>query len=497
MICVSIGRGRHRHMLAEHKHLVEIGAQLVELRLDFIQSSLNLKRLVDNRPGPVIITCRREQDGGKWTGTEEARQMILRSAIASGVDYVDLEDDIASKVPRFGKTKRIVSHHDFRKTPDNLEDLHARLSGMDPDIVKIATLANHPQDNLRMLRLIKNSKVPTIGICMGDIGTPTRILAGKFGAPITFATFSKERAMAPGQISYQEMIQTYRYDRITDATAIYGVVADPVGHSLSPQVHNAAFAKLDLDAVYIPFRVPAGDIGRFVDDCQELGIRGLSVTIPHKENIASKLNAVDAAVKGIGAVNTVLFEDGKVKGFNTDYKAAIDSLEHAMGGVVNETSPIEGKTVMVLGAGGAARSIVYGLNKRGAHCVIANRTHDRAKQLATDFGCRCVEWAARHGVGCDVLVNCTPVGMHPDVDESPYDKNRLRTSMVIFDTVYNPESTLLIKDARDQGCAVVTGVEMFVRQAAWQFYLFTGKPAPADVMRETMKRCIGAVRYGS
>jgi 3-dehydroquinate dehydratase/shikimate dehydrogenase len=128
--------------------------------------------------------------------------------------------------------------------------------------------------------------------------------------------------------------------------------------------------------------------------------------------------------------------------------------------------------------------------------VIANRTHERARHLATDFNCRCVEWAARHGVGCDVLVNCTPVGMHPDVDESPYDKNRLRASMVVFDTVYNPESTLLIKDARNQGCAVVTGVEMFVRQAAWQFYLFTGKPAPADVMRETMKRCIGAVRYG-
>ena len=483
-------------MMAEHKHLVEIGAQLVELRLDFIQSALNLKRLVDNRPGPVIITCRREQDGGKWTGTEEARQMILRSAIASGVDYVDLEDDIAGKIPRFGATKRIISHHDFRKTPDQLEELHARLCEFDPDIVKIATLANHPQDNMRMLRLVKNSRTPTIGICMGDIGTPTRILAGKFGSPITFATFSKERAMAPGQISYQEMTEVYRYDKITTATAVFGVVADPVAHSLSPQVHNAAFGKLDMDAVYIPFRVPAGDLGRFVDDCAELGVRGLSVTIPHKENIASKLNAVDAAVKGIGACNTVLFDDGKVKGFNTDYKAAIDSLEHAMGGMVNDTSPLEGKTVMVLGAGGAARSIVYGLIKRGAHCVIANRTHDRAKHLATDFGCRCVEWAARHGVGCDVLVNCTPVGMHPDVDESPYDKNRIRASMVVFDTVYNPESTLLIKEARDQGCTVVTGVEMFVRQAAWQFYLFTGKPAPTDVMRETMKRCIGAVRYG-
>ena len=496
MICVSIGRGRHRHMMAEHKHLVERGAPLVELRLDFIQSTLNLKRLIDNRPGPVIITCRREQDGGKWSGTEDARMMVLRSAIASGVDYVDLEDDIAKGVPRFGSTKRIISHHDFRKTTEDLEELHARMCEMDPDIVKIATLANHPQDNIRMLRLVKESKVPTIGICMGDIGMPTRILGGRFGAPFTFATFSKERALAPGQLSYQEMVEVYRYDKINAETAIYGVVADPVGHSLSPMVHNAAFVKADLNAVYLPFRVPPGDLSKFVDDCPELGVRGLSVTIPHKETIAKKLTAVDPAVKGIGAVNTVLFDQGKIKGLNTDYKAAIDSLEHAMGGVVENTSPLDGKTVVVLGAGGAARAIVYGLIKRGANCVIANRTLERSKQLSTDFGCRHVEWAARHGVGCDVLVNCTPVGMHPDVDESPYDKNRLRASMTVFDTVYNPESTLLIKQARDQGCTVVTGVEMFVRQAAWQYYLFTGKPAPADIMRETMKRSIGAVRYG-
>lgn len=496
MICVSIGRGRHRHVIAEHRHLAECGAKLVELRLDYIHSTVSLKRLLGERPCPVIVTCRRERDGGKWTGSEEARVMLLRGAIAEGVEYVDLEEDIAGDIPRFGKTQRIVSYHDFRKTPDELESLHARLAGLDANIIKIATMANHPHDNVRMLELIHKASVPTAGFCMGDIGTPSRLLCGRFGAPLTYATFNQERALAPGQLSFREMHDTYHYDAINAETAVYGVVADPVGHSLSPLAHNAAFQHDQINAVYIPFRVPPEALGRFVDDAPTLGIRGLSVTIPHKETIAEKLTAVDPAVKGIGAVNTVIFDGAQVKGYNTDYKAAMDALEHGLKGPVGgDPSPLAGRTAMVLGAGGVARAIIYGLCRRKAQFVVASRTFERAKQLAAEYDGRAVEWAARHGVAADLLINCTPIGMHPDVDESPYDKHRLRPAMLVFDTVYNPESTLLIKDARSQSCNVVTGVEMFVRQAALQFYLFTGKPAPAGLIRDVLKRAIGAARY--
>ena len=182
MICVSIGRGRHRHVIAEHRHLVEQGARLVELRLDYINGDVNVKRLITDRPCPVVITCRRPADGGKFPGSEEQRQLLLRTAISESVEYVDLDYDIAGTIPRFGQTKRIVSLHNFRKTPENLEEIHRRLCGLDPDIVKIAVMANHPYDNLRVLDMIRQSKVPTIGVCMGDIGIPSRILAGKFGS---------------------------------------------------------------------------------------------------------------------------------------------------------------------------------------------------------------------------------------------------------------------------------------------------------------------------
>jgi 3-dehydroquinate dehydratase/shikimate dehydrogenase len=498
MICVSIGRGRHRHVIAEHRHLVEQGARLVELRLDYINGEVNVKRLVADRPCPVLITCRRMADGGKYPGSEEQRQLLLRTAITEGVEYVDLDYDIAGTIPRFGRTKRIVSMHDFRKTPENLEEIHSRLSGLDPDIVKIAVMANHPHDNLRVLNLVRQSKVPTIGICMGDIGIPSRILAGKFGSPISFATFHHERAMAPGQLTFQQMTEVYNYDKIDADTEVYGVVADPIGHSLSPLIHNAAFQHYGMNKVYIPFRVPREDLSRFIDEAPQFGIRGLSITIPHKEDVLKKLSDADASVRGIGAANTVIFEGQKRLGYNTDHLAAMSSLEEALrAGNTEEKreNPLQGKTALVLGAGGVGKAIIYGLSRHGVQVVVSDGVLRQAVTLAKNFNCRSVDWGARQTVAADLLFNCTPVGMHPNVDETPFDKHHLRPSMIVFDAVYNPENTLLVKEARGRNCNVITGIDMFVRQACLQFKIFTGRDGPAEVMRETIRRAIGAAKY--
>lgn len=501
MICVSIGRGRHRHMMAEHRHLVEQGAELVEYRLDYISGEVNVKRLLTDRPGPVLVACRRERDGGKWNKSEEQRLMLLRTAIAEGVEFIDLEDDIAGSIPRFGKTKRVVSLHDFRKTPDDLDAIYQRLAESDPDIVKICTMANHPRDNLRMLEMVDRAAIPTIGLCMGDIGIPSRILCGKFGSPFTYATFHHERALAPGQLSFQQMTEIYRFDDIHRETDVYGVIADPVGHSLSPLIHNAAFAQAKLDKVYVPFRVLREDLDQFIDDAPRLDIRGLSVTIPHKESVVAKLTQADGAVRGIGAANTVVFRDGERLGYNTDYRAAIDSLEESMGvqpavgqETESESSSLKDKTALVLGSGGVGMAIAFGLARRGARVVVADGVAGRAADLARRLDCRQIDWTARHSVTPDLLVNCTPVGMHPNVDETPFDKHYLRPAMVVFDAVYNPENTLLIKQARQQHCRVVTGLDMFVRQACLQFKLFTGRDGPAELMRSVIKRAIGAVK---
>ena len=500
MICVCIGRGRHKHMLAEHRYLAEQGVKLVELRADYIRSRLNIKRLLKDRPCPCILTCRREQDGGQWEGTEEARLTILRTAIAEGVDYIDLEDDVAGSIPRFGKTKRIVSYHNFRDTPEDLYGIHERLASLDADIVKIATLTHRPGDNVRMMRLVRSAAVPTIGICMGEIGIPTRVLAGKFGSPFTYATLHHERKLAPGQISYKMMHDIYRYEEINEDTEVYGVIADPVTQSMEPIVHNVAFAYAKQNKVFLPFRVPRDELGEFLDDCEEMGIKGLTVGIPHKEEILRHLHKVDGLVRGVGACNTVLFKDQDGVdnrdgvGYNTDYDGFMEGLDS----VFHESEKgmtLAGRNALVLGAGGVSKAAAFGLKRRDAEVYISSRTYERALLLAERFRCRTVQWYERSKIEPDILVNATPVGTHPNVDETPFDPKYLKRGMVVIDTVYDPEQTLLIKQAKEQNCRIVTGVELFIRQAALQFKHFSGQDAPVELMRTALKRAIGPAKW--
>jgi 3-dehydroquinate dehydratase/shikimate dehydrogenase len=493
MICVSIARGRHKHVMAEHRHLVEQGAELVEIRLDYIRRQINLKRLLRDRVCPVIATCRRAEDQGNWEGSEESRMMLLRAAIADGVEYVDLEADIADQIPRYGKTKRIVSMHNFRETPENLEEIHARLANQDADIVKLATMANDPHDNVRMLQLVRDSRVPTVGICMGEIGTPSRILAGKFGAPFTYATFHQERALAPGQLAFSQMKNIFHYDCINAETKVFGVVADPVGHNLSSVVHNAGFRTLNLNAVCLPFRIPREHLAGFLRDCSDLDLHGLVIANPHRDSVIPKLSKLDKAADSIQAVNTVIIrDDASTLGYNTEYRAAVAALAKASG--VASEHALQGKRALVLGAGSIARAIVYGLRQAKADVVVASRSLGNAQEMAQELDCRAVDWESRYTVKMDLLINCTPIGMHPNVDEMPYPASQLRRNWTVFDAVYNPEQTLLVKEARQKGCKVVTGVDLFIRQAALQFKVFTDQSPPLDEMRQALKRAIGAAK---
>jgi 3-dehydroquinate dehydratase/shikimate dehydrogenase len=495
MICVSLGRARHKMMIAEHKALVEQGAKLVELRLDYIGRAVNLRRLLEERPGPVVCAVRRRGDGGRWMKTEQERLMLLRSAIAAGVEYIDIEADVATQIPRYGNTKRIISYHDFSGTPDNLEELHAAMAEEDADIVKIATMADSFVDNVRMIELCKNAKVPTIGICMGEIGMVTRILANRVGSPFTYATYSSGKKLAPGQLNWKDMNDLYGYEQIDADTELFGVVADPVAHSYSPLIHNRCFFDQELNARYLPFRVPKGDLRNFMEHCHDFGVRGVSITIPHKEAAMDYCSQAESSATGIGAINTMVFDGDDRLGYNTDYRAAMDCIGEVYGIDKSRERPMQGIKTLILGAGGVSRAIAWGLRQRHAEVVITSRNMERSQILAAEIGCRAVEWELRHEVKkVQLLVNCTPVGMHPDVDSSPYNESDLNEFMVVFDTVYNPENTLLVKHAVQRRCRVITGVDMFVRQAAYQFKLFTGREAPVDLMRTAIKQATNPVQ---
>ncbi len=495
MICVSVGRGRHRMMIAEHIHLAEQGVELVELRLDYIRRSVNLKRLFADRNCSIIATCRRRNEGGRWEGSEQDRRMLLRAAVAEGIEYVDMEMDIAADIPRYGTSKRIISYHNFDETPDNLEEIHHQISKLDPDIIKIATMANNPIDNIKALRLCRDSHIPTAAFCMGEMGLPSRILCGRAGAPMTYATFSEDRKMAPGQLSYKQMKEEFLYDKITKDTVILGVIADPVAHSLSPVVHNACIREAKLDMLYLPFRVPKEYLEEFIKISPEMGVRGLSVTIPHKEKCLKCINVLDDNVAGIRAANTIVFKEINAYGYNTDCTAAIESLKRTIKTKYPEEKSLAGRRFLILGAGGVARAIAFGLVRNDAEVFISARDHRKADDLAQALDCKYIDWAARANFETSVIVNCTPVGMFPNMDETPFDGEWLDKHTIIFDTIYNPEQTMLIKDARKAGCTTVTGVDMFVLQAAEQYRLFTGQEPNIKTIRYELKRATSAARY--
>jgi 3-dehydroquinate dehydratase/shikimate dehydrogenase len=495
-------------MIAEHERLAEAGIKLVELRLDFLRREPDLNRLIPTRPTATVITARRQQDGGLWKESEEKRLTLLRTAISTEPEFVDLELDIADKIAPFGKTRRIISYHNTEATPENLPGLHKAMSAKKPFFIKIAVTPKSVDEMYHFLCFIKKKNdeakkllgekaVRTVGICMGEMGKAARILSKRFGMPYTYATFSEDRVIAPGMLVYKDLLDLYHYDQINDDTAVFGIIGNPVGHSLSPLVHNRSFIDRNINAVYVPFQIDGANVGDLIRLAPEFGLQGISVTIPHKVAVMNHLTKFDPAVEKIGACNTVIFRQGDRVGYNTDYIASLAGIEMGLGGsFADEESVLRNKTALVLGSGGAGKALGYGLVSRGALVTVTDIDAERAMELAQHLLCEHVKWEMRESVQPDIIVNCTPVGMFPNTDETPYSKSALRTSMLVFDAVYNPEHTLLIKSAVEKGCKIVTGVEMFVGQACYQFKLFTGQKASATLMRNLLKEAIVRMNRG-
>ena len=495
MICIPIIANNLEdalHNMAEASMIADI----IELRIDYIKD-VDLKRLLEKRTKPVIVTNRPIREGGKFNGSEEERIALLKLAIRLQADYVDIEHDSIQHISRCtehhaqaGKTKLIVSYHNFRETPGDLTVIYKRLSQSGADIVKIVTHANSIIDNVRIYRLLQQSQMPIISFCMGELGIISRILYKRFGSYLTFASLCTGKESAPGQISIHELLNTYQARRQDKHSAIYGLVGNPVSHSISPIIHNTLFKELNINGIYVPFKVD--NIGDFIREFRGLDVKGYSVTIPHKESVVNHLDAIDPIAKKIGAVNTIVNMDGQLVGYNTDCEAAIKVLEgvnQLCSGGERPFAPtkdvhLRGKKVTLIGAGGVARAIAFGLKERQAQITIINRNYERAQSLARDVGCLVSKFDEKQSLDTDILINATPVGMFPKINETPIDKNKLKPNMIVFDTIYNPIETKLLKEAKAQGCKTINGLSMFVHQAAAQFKLWTGQMPSVEIIEK-------------
>ncbi|KAJ3669658.1 hypothetical protein LUZ60_011608 [Juncus effusus] len=501
LVCAPLVGTTVEEMQSDMVKAKSLGADLVEIRLDFLrhfQPSTDLPKLLSDRPLPALITFRPKWEGGQYEGDDTARFEALRLAIELGSEYVDIElkvaDKFVSRIPdkRLDNFKLIVSSHNYENTPscEELSELVARIQGVGADIVKVATTALDISDVTRMFQVMAHCQVPMIGLVISERGLMSRLLSPKFGGYLTFGTLYEGRESAPGQPTITELLDIYNIKQIREDTKVFGLVAKPVKQSKSPILHNKCFQDIGFNGVYLPLLTD--DLASYLDAYLSPDFVGFSCSLPHKVTAVGCCDEVDPIARSIGAVNTLIRRpsDGKLIGYNTDYIGAISAIEDGIKGSSakgDAVSPLAGRLIVVVGAGGAGKAVAYGAKEKGARVVVANRTYERAVALANSVGGQALKlseletFCPEKGM---ILANATSLGMQPNVDGTPIPKEALRFYDLVFDAVYAPKVTRLLREARECGVPIVSGVEMFVRQAMGQFQLFTNMEAPESLMRE-------------
>ena len=488
-LCVAI-QGRSPAELFDRAESAVRHFKFLELRLDSLSKPANvfsyLKQFLgEHKDVTVIATCRRKSHGGGFDGPLATELEILTKAAQTGCQIIDLEVESAEEAKAAQLTKLraagaalLISSHDFSRTK-GLEQAADRIEVFKPDFVKVVSTARTLADNLAVLRLIEDRSLAShiVGIAMGEEGLVSRILGPRAGAAFTFASSCDGAETAPGQVSAEALRDVYRLENLDQATRIFGVAGNPISQSLSPLLQNAAFRREIVNAVLIPLKTKS--VQDLLTLALELPLAGCAVTMPLKTEVLPHLANMDPLTARIGACNTLrMGADGKLYGFNTDVAGVVRPLQRRL--------KLSGARVVVLGAGGAARAAVFGLVEQGAEVLVVNRTHEHAVTLARQAKAKSLKRELLAKQRFDVMINATPCGMAGSKQALPIAENELNASLV-FDMVYSPLETPLLKLAKSRGIPVISGLEMFVQQGARQFEIWTGKPAPESEMMRVVE----------
>ena len=476
-ICVSLTEETNEGLIDRMVDLAPV-ADLFEIRGDLVLD-LDLLTILRAKTRPLLFACRAADEGGRWNDSETRRRMNLLEAVKRGFEYVDVEyrSDFLDVMIEKSGNGLVVSYHDMEGVPDDLDSLYFKMCNKGADIVKIAVTPRSIADVGRVLEFAeqtsKGGGKPLIAIAMGPLGVITRVVAGRYGAPFTFASAAAGAESAPGQVPAALMADLYRVRGITAATKVYGVLGTDVTRSLSPVLQNRAFEARRLDAVYVPLQAEA--LEPFIEALPRLDLAGFSVTRPYKTEILPHLQEVDEAAALCGSVNTVIAHDGILQGSTTDGRGVLAPLKRVI--------DVKGKSVMIVGAGGASRSAALALCRKGARVTVLARDAAKARSVAAAVGCAHAPIADLPNRPWDVLINATPLGSSAFLDETPVIAGLLRPGAVVFDMVYDPLETRLLREAKARGCVIVNGLEMLLAQAIAQFETWTGQEAPSDVMK--------------
>lgn len=504
-ICAALGCADRARLEDAALAACDSGEDFLEFRLDLLDRAESgipvIRRVLRRYPETVILaTCRRSEAGGEYRGSREEQLRLLAEAIKAGAQIVDVEIETAApcraEMPALRERARlVVSYHNFDKTPA-LEGVVKRLRRVPADIYKLATMGHKPSDSLRAMDLARRHPgLRVVALVMGETGLPTRILGPArgclfvFGSPSPLPPAADRNGAAattpptaPGQIPSATLRLRYQVPKLRSDAKIYGVVADPVGHSMSPTLHNRAFQARRVNAVYLPFRVNPLHLADFINVAEQLPLEGVSVTIPHKQRIMRHLHSIDPLAKRIGAVNTIFRKKRKLCGTNTDAAGITVPLEKKL--QLNKAS------VLIAGNGGAARGAIFALGDAGAAVTLTGRSPQKVRKLARECDVKAIDFQAAQRGHFDVLINATPVGMYPESEACLF--GDAIPADLVFDMVYNPLETVLLRRAREARKQTISGLEMFIEQAAAQFEIWTGQNAPRVAMRNAVLEALGA-----
>jgi 3-dehydroquinate dehydratase / shikimate dehydrogenase len=494
-ICVPVKEQTLTALIAAAQKAMSC-ADIVELRLDALErgeiqkGASQLSEIIHSFERPLILTYRPSEQGGYSELSRKDRLAFWKNYFPSEAPFFDVEADLFDELVNLDPdiqpdwSRVICSLHDFQGVPENLDEQYEQMAFTPARILKLAVQAREITDCIPVFQLMERARREgrqIIAIAMDAAGLITRILGPSRGCFLTYASTEPHGGTAPGQLLATNLRSLYRIDHIDTETMITGLVGLPVSHSVSPHIHNAAFKAGGLNAVYLPFHVEDlhGFVQRMVSPrSRELdwNLRGLSITAPHKKAVLKLLDWVDDQALKIGAVNTVVVEGEQLLGYNTDAHGLIEPLKRRFGS-------LSGSRVAVLGSGGAACAALYALQREGADITIYVRDLEKAQLLSQRFNLSYESLASANFSGKDIVINATPLGSFgPHLTETPASAEQLRGVTLVYDLVYNPIETLLLKEARTAGCDTLGGLEMLVAQARLQFKLWMNTDTSYDLM---------------
>jgi 3-dehydroquinate dehydratase/shikimate dehydrogenase len=488
MICISLALESRRMVLAD---MLTAGRQcdLLEVRLDRFLKAPDVGELIATKRKPLILSCRRRQDGGEWDGSEEERLALLRQCVVSKGDYVEIELDVADEVRKFPPAKRVITYTNLQETPPDIADVYAQALTKSPDVVKLVTPARTPEEAWPLLRVLAKPAVPTVVVGLGSSGIMLSVFGKKIGSPWTYAALGKGMETYPGQPTVSELNEVYHYPAVGRSTRLIGVTGFGRREYAVVALLNAALAHHGLPARCLPLGV--GDVGLFRKVMDAVHLGGVVVDPEHQPAFLEIATELDATAEEARAVDLLVPAGNGWRGYNTLDEAALDALEAVLRVRYPVDEPLRGRMVMIVGANAAARAMAAAVKRRGGLLTLASHDPDAAGRIAHDLECRHIRFEGLYTTAHDVLVVCdqesTGGKARRQADWSGIHPGYLRPGMTVMDVTGGEMTTSLLREAQTLGCRVITPAQALLRQAAAQARLITGKETPAEVLEQTLR----------